>query len=300
MQIFRQVNYGVIDKYCCYLKTKGVNGALVNGTTGEGTTLRIDERKRLAEEWLAACRKYGVTMMIQIGGCDILSVFELAQHAEKIGVDCVLTLPDLFFKPRIEEDLVKYIKSVAQHCPTRPFYYYHIPRSTGVDCELKNRLLSSFLADVLDITVHIKNVYNFTVNMPRFYDLVEKEVPTFHGLKYTNGDMELGIQLIKEGRNIMLGADTILWGALHLGFDAAILTTLSICPDQIREIYEHFLDNNQKEGLKAQRKLNDYIKDILSKDTGEWVENMKNEFNHVNASLKAGPVRKPTIMYRRV
>lgn len=131
---FREVNYGVIDKYCSDLKTKGVNGVLVNGTTGEGTCLRLDERKRLAEEWLAACRKYDVTMMIQIGGCDILSVFELARHAEKIGVDSVLCLPDLFFKPKIEEDLVSYFKSISVHCPTRPLYYYHIPRMSGVDC----------------------------------------------------------------------------------------------------------------------------------------------------------------------
>lgn len=135
MHIFRQVDYGVIDEYCCYLKTKGVNGVLINGTSGEGTTLRLAERKRLAEEWLIACRKYGVIMMIQIGGCDILSVFELAHHAEEIGVDCILTLPDLFFKPKIEEDLVEYIKSIAYHCPTRPLYYYHFPRMSGVDCE---------------------------------------------------------------------------------------------------------------------------------------------------------------------
>lgn len=128
------MDYEVIDSYCSYLKSKGVNGVLVNGTSGEGTCLRLDERKRLAESWWKASQKYGVTMMLQIGGCDILSVFELAQHAEKIGVDCVLTLPDLFFKPKIEEDLVGYIKSIAKYCPTRPFYYYHIPRMSGVDC----------------------------------------------------------------------------------------------------------------------------------------------------------------------
>lgn len=135
--------------------------------------------------------------------------------------------------------------------------------------------------------------------MPRFYDLVEKEVPTFCGLKYTNGDMEIGVQLIKEGRNIMLGSETILWGAFALGFDAAILTTLSICPEIIREIYDNYLNNNQKEGRAAQWRLNDRIKEILSKDTGEWVENMKNEFNRVSP-FKVGPVRKPTIMCRRL
>lgn len=130
------MNYDVIDEYCKYLKTNGVNGILVNGTSGEGSCLRLDERKRLAEVWLAASKKYGVTFMLQIGGCDILSVFELAEHAEKIGVDCVLCLPDLFFKPKMEEDLVTYIKDIARHCPTRPLYYYHIPRMSSVDCEL--------------------------------------------------------------------------------------------------------------------------------------------------------------------
>lgn len=136
--------------------------------------------------------------------------------------------------------------------------------------------------------------------MPRFYDLIEEEVSTFCGLKYTCGDMEIGVQLIKEGRSIMLGSDTILFGALSLGFDAAILTTLNICPDIACEIYQHFLKNNQNEGLKAQRKLNQRIKNILANDTGEWVENMKTEFNNVHVDFKAGPVRKPTVMCRRL
>lgn len=135
--------------------------------------------------------------------------------------------------------------------------------------------------------------------MPRFYDLIEKEVPTFCGLKYTNGDMEIGVQLIKEGRNILLGADTILWGALALGFDAAILTTLSICPELSRQIFDSFLNNKQKEGLELQLTLNRRIKDILDKGTGEWVENMKDEFNRTNKTFQVGPVRKPTIICRR-
>lgn len=131
--------------------------------------------------------------------------------------------------------------------------------------------------------------------MVRFYDLVEKDVPTFRGLKYTNGDMEIAVALMKDGRNIMLGSDTILWGALHLGFDAAILTTLSICPELVRDIYDNFLKNKTKEGREAQLKLNQRIKGILSHGTGEWVECMKNEFNRIHKSLNAGTTRKPTI-----
>lgn len=45
------VVYDTIDQYCEYLKNNGIGGVLVNGTTGEGTCLRVDERKKLAEEW---------------------------------------------------------------------------------------------------------------------------------------------------------------------------------------------------------------------------------------------------------
>lgn len=75
--------------------------------------------------------------MIQVGGTSVAEVHELAAHAERLGVDAVLTLPDLFFKPRTEEDLVHYIKEVALCCPTRPILYYHLPAFTGVQCKYR-------------------------------------------------------------------------------------------------------------------------------------------------------------------
>lgn len=140
---------------------------------------------------------------------------------------------------------------------------------------------------------------SIAVNVARFYDLVERDVPTFCGIKYTNGDMETGVSLLKEGRNIILGADTILWSALSLGFDAAILTSLNICPEIVCEIYNHHLNKKYEDGRAAQYKLNKRIKDITSKATGEWVETMKLEFDRCNTLLKVGPVRKPTITFRK-
>lgn len=132
------MNYEIIDKYAQWLKQKGITGVLVNGTTGEGTCLRLDERKRTAETWLEACRKYQLTCMVQIAGCGIADVYDLAEHAEKIGVDACLCLPDLFFRPTWEEDLVDYLKDISKYCPTRPLYYYHIPAFTGVNCKFNN------------------------------------------------------------------------------------------------------------------------------------------------------------------
>lgn len=122
----------MIDKYAAWLKKSGLKGVLVNGTTGEGVCQRFEERKRNFEEWLNSCRKYDLKCMIQIGGTSVSSVYDLAEHAEQKGADAVLCLPDLFFKPTGEVDLVDYLKNVAEHCPTRPFFYYHIPSFTKV------------------------------------------------------------------------------------------------------------------------------------------------------------------------
>ena len=128
----RSVNYYGIDSYAKYLKEKNVHGVLINGTTGEGSTLRVEERKQIAEKWLTACRKYKLTCVIQIGGGAIGDVCDLAEHAEKIGVDAVMTLPELFFKPKTEEALVKYMTEISHYCPSTPLLYYHIPMFSGV------------------------------------------------------------------------------------------------------------------------------------------------------------------------
>lgn len=128
----RNINYDIIDKYALLLKQKGVTAILVNSTTGEGTTLRVEERKRIVEEWFKACRKHQLYCIVQIGGTSVADVYYLAEHAEKLGVDAVVVLPDLFYKPICEEDLVHYLKDVAQYCPTRALLYCHIPMYTKV------------------------------------------------------------------------------------------------------------------------------------------------------------------------
>lgn len=126
----------MIDKYCHHLKSMGMHGVMVNGMTGECTTLTMMERKKLTEKWLEVTRKYDMKMLLNIGGSDLTDMYEMAEHAEKLRVDAVMVMPDLFFKPCVVEDLVMYIKDICMRMPTRPLFYYHIPMMTGVCCKL--------------------------------------------------------------------------------------------------------------------------------------------------------------------
>lgn len=95
--------------------------------------MNVLERKQVTEAWKKACDVNGIVLMVQIGGAPYPDVVELAKHAEKLQVDGVLCLPELYFKPKSPEKLTDYLKNVAVHCPSIPFFYYHIPMFTDVN-----------------------------------------------------------------------------------------------------------------------------------------------------------------------
>lgn len=134
----KHIDYDVIDKYCHFLKTKGIGCVFVDCDVGELSCLALDERKRLCEEWFKCCRKHGLLMIYTVGGCCLTDCYQLCEHAEKLGVDCVCVLPDLYYKAYTEEDLCDYFKDITKYCPTRPVCYYHIPRRTHVRCKFEN------------------------------------------------------------------------------------------------------------------------------------------------------------------
>lgn len=83
----------MIDKYAHFLKNKGMHGVMVLGYTGEGMVITVEERKRVAEEWYKVTRKYGLKMLLNIGGIALPEIYQLAEHAEALKVDAVMVLP---------------------------------------------------------------------------------------------------------------------------------------------------------------------------------------------------------------
>uniref|UniRef100_A0A182TEK1 N-acetylneuraminate lyase n=1 Tax=Anopheles melas TaxID=34690 RepID=A0A182TEK1_9DIPT len=260
-----KVNINAIEPYVELLKANHVNGVLVNGTTGEGMLMTTDERMLVTEAWQRSCQKHGITVMVQIGGAAYPDVVQLAQHASKMDVDAVLCLPELYFKPKSCEQLITYLKGVAMHCPTTPFFYYHIPMFT-------------------DVNLH----------MPTFLDRAEKEIANFRGIKYTSGDLEQGSSCLKEGRTIFLGADTILCGAVAAGFDSFIMTTINICPEAALEIIAAMDRGAVADAREKQRLLNARIAEILAH--GDWVSAMKKAFRERFPSIEVGTTRPPLNM----
>jgi len=258
-----EVNLEIIEEYARVLKDSGISAVLVNGTSGEGMSMNVNERKLVTEKWYQACQKLDIVLMVQISGCCFRDIIDLAKHAEELKVDGVLCLPELYFKPRDVESLVNYLKKISIYCPSIPLYYYHIPMFTNVD-----------------------------LPMAKFMELAKSKIVTFAGIKYTSGDLEKGLQCLKHGQ-VFLGSDTILCGALALGFSSAIMTSLNIYPDISVKILQFMNDGQVIKAREQQIALCDIIENILLEGDGNWVPSMKKAFNKKFKNLQLGLCRDP-------
>lgn len=261
------VNTGAVIKYAKFLKDGGVPGVLVNGTNGEGPLMSVDERKTNAEAWVDAAKETKQHVMVQVGGCPLPDVKKLAGHAEKIGANSILCLPELFFSPKTPQELIDYLKLVSEAAPNTPLLYYHNPGQTRID-----------------------------INMEQFSNLSVGQIPTLQGIKYTANDLSEGYNALKaaNGRYAIflgLGANTLIQPTFALGFDSAVCSPLSFIPGHLIKIINALKENKIEEARIAQDKLTAICRTIVS--YGPWVAAMKTAMNALTP-VNVGLARPPT------
>ena len=131
------VNYSVIGQQAELLQRQGVMGVYICGTTGEGISCSVDERKAVMDEWVKAA-KGKLTIIAHVGALALTDVQNLAAYAQKIGCDALSVVPANYFKPGNVETLVDYCCEVLKTAPDLPFYYYHTGMS-GINLSMVNQ-----------------------------------------------------------------------------------------------------------------------------------------------------------------
>ena len=103
------------------LKRQGVTGAFIGGSTGEGVSLTIDERKKLAEAWESAAPAHSLKLVVHVGHTSSAEASDLARHAADHGADAISTMAPFYFKPTTVRPLIDWLKPVAKACENLPF-----------------------------------------------------------------------------------------------------------------------------------------------------------------------------------
>ena len=112
-----------------YLVEGGIDGLLACGTTGEGVLLSVDERRRVAESFIAA-RPDGFQIAVHAGAQTTSDTVALAAHALDVGADAVAVIAPPYF-PLDAEELTRHFVQVASACDPLPFYLYEFAGRSG-------------------------------------------------------------------------------------------------------------------------------------------------------------------------
>lgn len=231
------INYEEIRKYADYIADTPIAGVFVNGTTGEFSSLTINERKKILEEWISAAGDRFKVICHVGSNCQRDSI-ELAAHAAKCGAYGIGSIAPSFFKPGSVKALIDFFAPIAAAAPSIPFYYYNMPSMTGV-----NLPVDKFLSEG------------------------KKHIPNLAGTKFTHNNlMEMGACIaLEDGEfEVLHGYDEILIAGLSFGAVAGVGSTYNYIPEIYDGIFkamaEADLDQARELQLKSIRAVEVIIK----------------------------------------
>ncbi|CAK1541438.1 unnamed protein product [Leptosia nina] len=258
------INYEVIPRYVDFIHKSGIKGLMVGGTAGGHMCHSLVEKKILVEEWVKAAKERDLHVMVQVGGTAMPDVLDMVQHCVRTGVDSILTLPEIYFRPKNLTELVDYVETVAKAAQDLPVLYYHIPHMTNV-----------------------------SVSMPAFVAEANKRIPNFKGIKFSSNDLSEAAQVLrnlKDDQQILLGSATLLAPAALLGIKSSIGTIYNFMPKLAQGILEAIEASDVNKARKLQEQLSLAIEAHVPE--GGWVPVMKVGMEIVTG-IPVGPAAAP-------
>jgi 4-hydroxy-tetrahydrodipicolinate synthase len=199
------------DRYATLIEwqiEQGTHGLLVNATSGEPTTLTLDEKARLIE----------VAVKTSAGRKPVVAGIPAESHAEAVtllgraeiaGADAIVSVTPYYVRPP-QRGLVAFFTDLAKRTKL-PFLIYHVPGRAAV-----------------------------SVTAETFETIAERS-PNFVGLKNTDDNLALVSRLMNR-----LGPDFRMFGGLEstafamstLGGCGTMITTSNVAPRQIARLNE--------------------------------------------------------------
>lgn len=196
---------------------QGTHGIVAMGTTGEASTLSMEEHIRVIAEVVQIANKR-IPVIAGTGANSTVEAVELTQEAQKIGADAALLVTPYYNKPT-QEGLYQHYKKIAESVDI-PQILYNVPGRTGVDMQNSTVIRLS----------HLDNIV---------------------GIKDATGDVHRGMQLM-HGLNpaqmvVFSGDDATAWELILAGARGNISVTANVAPRVMSLMCEAALADNKAE-----------------------------------------------------
>lgn len=215
------LNLAAVELQAAHLLRNRVLIAFVGGTTGESSSLTLEERRQLSTRWMEVTRGSELKVVVHVGSNSLSDSRALATHAQELGVVALSAVAPSYFKPRSLEILIDCVAEIAGAAPETPFYHYDIPPLTGIHFPMMD-----------------------------FLQKAPERVPNLAGIKFSNPDLMTYVQCLQTGRwDVPWGIDEWLLGALATGARGAVGSSYCFAAP----VYHSLIDAFEKGDLAAAR-----------------------------------------------
>ena len=197
----------------------GSHGVSVTGTTGEPSSLSLDEREHVVESAAKAVAAR-VPFIPGTGTNNLDETLRLTRHADSVGADAALVIVPYYNKPS-QEGLYRYFSELAR-CVEIPLIIYNIPGRTAVNMA------------------------------PETMARLRREHASIIGTKESNKDFEHVSRVLHQcGRdfNVYSGIELLCYPMLAIGGAGHISATANIFPREVADIYNHVVAGRWNEAI---------------------------------------------------
>ena len=197
-----QVDYDRYRELCAFLVDNGSDGVVVNGTTGEASTLSEDERTGLIR---AAVEAIGVraTVVAGTGTNSTAHSIELTKQAQEAGAQAVLVVTPYYNKPP-QRGIVAHFEAVASTTDL-PVVVYNIPGRCVINIE----------PETMSELARIENV---------------------KAVKQSNANLDQARHIFELGLDLYAGDDNLVLPFVEIGGAGGVCVHTHVVGPQVKEL----------------------------------------------------------------
>ena len=238
-----------INKIVDFLIDNGVDYIVVQGTTGEASTLS-EEEKKISRLAFVSANKRRVPLILGLGSNDTLSIIKDLVNINFFGFSAILSVTPFYNKPS-QQGLYKHYSEISKASPL-PIILYNVPSRTGINM-------------LPDTTI------NLAVNHSNII-----------GIKEACGDLNQINQLITERPKdfmIISGDDDTAVETVLMGGDGVISVAAGCIPKYFSEIIQLALDKNKNLSLKKFNSIKHLIKLLFEEGNPSGIKSALSSMN---------------------
>ncbi|MBO4413083.1 MAG: 4-hydroxy-tetrahydrodipicolinate synthase [Clostridia bacterium] len=217
------IDYDALGKLIDWQIEKGIDGLVIAGTTGEGSTLTDEEHRQVLS--FSAERAAGrVPMIAGTGSNDTAYAIDLTKAACSYGYDAMLIVTP-YYNKATQNGLVKMFETIAD-ASDKPLILYNVPSRTGVNIEPNT---------YLKLASH----------------------PNIRGIKEAGGNISKIVEtasLVGDKLDIYSGNDDQIVPILSMGGSGVISVLSNLMPYETSKICHDFFDGKIRESAESQMK----------------------------------------------